>query len=75
MNDKTWDVKVVSPDGEVHGPIENMSQFVRDRQEAGDTITYAGMRRLVKGVSQKHKGWVLADTETEAEAETETVEA
>jgi hypothetical protein len=53
-NAKIFDIILISPDGEQHGPISNLTKFCRD-----NNIEVSSVRKLISGKIKKgsYKGW------------------
>lgn len=54
---KTYDVRLLSPDGDVFGPITNLNQFCRDHEIDNPS----GILNLIRGRTRYINGWCLFD--------------
>ena len=53
---KLHNVKLISPNGEIYGPIFNIEEFCRIH-----FLSASGLRHLISGKNKSHKGWKIIE--------------
>lgn len=51
---KTWNITLISPDGEMYKDIHNLLQFCRDHK-----LEYRNVQQMVRRLRRKHRGWTV----------------